>query len=43
MKTITRIEPISEFIYVYDRKERTEIEHYSDGTSAIVFAVYTKR
>jgi hypothetical protein len=40
-KEIIRIEPISPFTYKADgSKERTEIEHYSDGSEAKVFAYY---
>ncbi|SIQ30469.1 hypothetical protein SAMN05880573_104121 [Chryseobacterium sp. RU33C] len=40
MKTIIRIQPISDFIYKSDFKTRTEIEFYSDGTNSIAEAVY---
>lgn len=43
MKRVISIQPISRFIYTFNRKERFEIEHYSDGTQAIVAAVYYQK
>lgn len=40
MKTIVFLEPISSFTYNSDFKTRLEIEHYSDGTSAIAEVAY---
>lgn len=42
MKTIIRIQPISKFSYKNNFKIRTEIEYYSDRTSAVAQAVYSK-
>lgn len=43
MKSILYIEPISEFTYYSNFKVRTEVEHYSDNTTAIVIAQYILR
>lgn len=43
MKKIIKIEPISRFTYRTDFKVRTEIEYYSDGTSAIAEAMYKRK
>lgn len=40
MKKVIYIQPISDFIYTSTKKERYEVEYYSDGTNAVVAAVY---
>lgn len=43
MKTVIHIQPMSDFSLKDNLLTRTEIEYYSDGTSAIAFASYEKK
>lgn len=43
MKEVIFIKGITPFVYRNGFKTRTEIEYYSDGTSAIAEAIYERR